>query len=522
VVRTLKKIVQLLQLSAFCLLFICSILLAQDIKTEKLSEEDYTALKVCEGVIQLFQQFPDSVWPGYNLAQRPFIIYVPERWVLLFNYLKETDDFTSYPKDWPNLGTQVLFHSGQYEDLAGQLVFDLPIDSVKMAAIPFSGKSEVELFAFIVHEAFHQYQGSAFGEIPWEREEKYPIQDSQNTALAYLEMRLLMDALRASEKDQTRKCREYVKQFVAVRSYRWQKGDPLVAKYEQGQEINEGTAKYAELRSIVLFKELEYKSSLAGVTKPLFEDFSSVTMPEYLLADFQARITDSSVSPEDMPRNRIYPVGAAQGFLLDYFKINWKKKAQQAGYEFSFAQLFNQYLGVKKGQVEKLVKKAKKEYGYELVLASTDKLIQEYLSGFNKELESFEAQPGYRIEIELNTNGLSRSRSSFAKNWVVDKGARELRNHYNVYVLKNSLLNLQLHDIGVYEQNNWDARVKKVAFFVPELSSITLDGKPVTLREGDEVRFKEMEVNGDTWKFTCEKEGTIQISDHRVKINLLQ
>ncbi len=518
----MKTIVKSFLFPVLLLLIVCPLLFAEDLKSEKLSDNDYTALKICEGVIQLFKQFPDSVWPGYNLAQRPFIVYMPDRWALLFNYSKETDDFTSYPKDWPDLGTQVLFHSGQYKDLAGQLVFDLPIDTIKVAAIPFTGKSEVELFAFIVHEAFHQYQGSAFGEIPWEREEKYPIQDSQNTALAYLEMRLLMDALRASEKDQIRKYREYVKQFVAVRSYRWQNVDPFVAKYEQGQEINEGTAKYAELRSIALFKELEYKSSLAGLTNPLSEDFSSILMPEYLLADFQARITDSSVSPEDMPRNRIYPVGAAQGFLLDYFKINWKKKAQQAGDKFSFAQLFGEYLGVKKNQVEKLVKKAKKEYGYERVLASTDKLIQEYLSGFNKELESFEAQSGYRIEIELNTNGLSRSRSSFAKDWVVDKGTRELRNHYNIYVLKNRFLNLQLHDIGVYEQNNWDAKVKKVAFFVPELSSITLDEQPFTLIEGTKIRFKKMEVNGDTWKFTCAKEGTIEISDNKLKINLLQ
>ena len=518
----MKTVVRLFLFPVLLILIISLPLFAEDLKTEKLSEADYTALKVCEGVIQLFKQFPDSVWPGYNLAQRPFIVYMPEKWALLFNYSKETDDFTSYPTDWPYLGTQVLFHSGQYKDLAGQLVFDFPIDTLKVAAVPLTGKSEVELFAFVGHEAFHQYQGSAFGEIPWEREEKYPIQDSQNTALAYLEMRLLMDAVRASGKDQIRKCREYVKQFVAVRSYRWQKGDPFVAKYEQGQEINEGTAKYAELRSIVLIKQLEYKSSLAGLISPLSEDFSPILMPEYLLADFQARITDSSVSPEDMPRNRIYPVGAAQGFLLDYFKINWKKKAQQAGYEFSFAQLFNEYLGVKKSQVEKLVKKAEKEYGYEKVLALTDKLIQEYFDGFNKELESFEAQPGYRIEIELNTNGLSRSRSSSAKNWIVDKGTRELRSHFSVYVLKNSLLNLQLHDLGVYERNNWDARVKKVAFFVPGFGSITLDEQPVTLTEGAKTRFKKMEVNGDSWKFTCEKEGTIEISDHKVNINLLQ
>jgi len=518
----MKTVVRLFSFSVLLFLIICPLLFAEDLKSEKLSDNDYTALKVCEGVIQLFKQFPDSIWPGYNLDKSPFIVYMPEKWALMFNYSEPADDFTSYPQDWPDLGTQVLFHSGQYKDLAGQLVFDFPIDTLKVAAIPFTGKSDVELFAFIVHEAFHQYQGSAFGEIPWEREEKYPIQDSQNTALAYLEMRLLMDALRASEKDQIRKCKEYVKQFVAVRSYRWQKVDPFVAKYEQGQEINEGTAKYAELRSIALFKELEYKSSLAELTSSLFEDFSPILMPEYLLADFQARVTDSSVSPEDMPRNRIYPVGAAQGFLLDYFKINWKTKAQQAGYKFSFAQLFGEYLGVKKTQVEKLVKKAKENYGYYQVLFSADKLIQEYLDGFNKELESFEAQPGYRIEIELSTNGLSRSRSSSAKNWVVDKGTREMRNHYNVYVLKNKFLNLQLHDLGVYEQNNWDARVKKVVFFVPESGSIKLDEQLVTLTEGAKTRFKKMEVNGDSWKFTCEKEGAIEISGHSVKINLLQ
>ncbi|HVP37323.1 MAG TPA: hypothetical protein VMT04_10035 [Terriglobales bacterium] len=518
----MKKMVKVFLLTIFCLCLLRSFVLAEDLKYTKLSENDYNDLKICEGVIQLFKQFPDSVWPGYDLAQRPFIVYVPDLWVLLFNYPKKTEDFTSYPADWPDLGTRVLFHPGQYRDLAGQLVFDFPVDSTKVAAIPLTGKSDVELFAFVVHEAFHQFQGSEFGEIPWEREEKYPIQDSRNTALAYLEMWLLMDALRASEKNQIKKCRELVRQFVAVRSLRWQSSEPFVAKYEQGQEINEGTAKYTELRSIALFKELEYRSSLSGHTKPLFEDFSAISMPGYLLEDFQARITDSSVSPEDMPRNRIYPVGAAQGFLLDYFRISWKKKAQEAGEKFSFAQLFGEYLNVKKSQVEKLVKKAQKEYGFSWSLFSAEKLIREYLDSFNRELDTFEAQPGYRIEIELNTNSLSRSRSSFARSWVVDQGTRELCSHYNIYVLKNKFLSLQLHDIGVYEQNDWNAGVRKVAFFEKGFGPITLDGQPATLTPGAEIRFKKMEVNGDGWKFTCEIEGTVLISGHRVRISLLK
>ncbi len=304
-------------LLSLCLLFLSANILGEDLEDDKLSDADYTVLKVCEGVIQLFKQMPDSVWPGYDLSKRPFIVYIPEKWALLLNYSKEADGFTSYPEDWPALGTNVLFHKGQYKDLAGQLAFYVSVDTMETVAVSSLGQSEVELFGYIIHEALHQYQYDAFGEIPWEREQKYPIQDRENTALAYLEMRLLMDALRMATADDRERCLEYMRQFVAVRNHRWKQSDPFVEKYEQGKEISEGTAEYVEMRSIELMTQLEYESSLSELTKSLSEHFSSISMPEFQLSDFQNRITENSVSPEDMPRNRIYPVASAQGFLLD-------------------------------------------------------------------------------------------------------------------------------------------------------------------------------------------------------------
>jgi hypothetical protein len=523
----MKVFVAFILVPVLFLLSLCTPILAVDSKDAKLSDEDLTALKICEGVIQLFKQFPDSAWPGYNLAKKPFIFYMPER-ALLFNYQQPAESFEAYPADWPDLGTIVQVHEGQYDDLTGQLYFALPIDTIDVAAIPYLHKSIVDLFAFIVHENFHEFQQygnhPAFGEIPWEREELYPIQDRQNTALAYLEMRLLMDALKMMQAGDREKCGDYVKQFVAVRDYRWKQGDPFVKRYEQAEEINEGTAKYVEVKSVSLVPKLKYATSLDDLTTPLLADFDSLTLYSYLLNDFQNRITGNSISPVDVGRYRIYPVGSAQGVLLDYLKIDWKDQAQKAGPEFTYVQLFKEGLEVKDDQLSALLEKAKQNYDYEKVLASTDKLIDEYTEGYDKDLAAFEAQSGYRIEIDLSSKNLSRSSSSSAKRWTVERGTKSLRSHYDVYVLRtvqNADLLLEIHDTGILEQDDWDKRIKKIAFFVPEITSLSLDGKTLDLTQVAQSQFGDIELSAKNLKLTYTKPGTITISDHTVRISLL-
>ena len=523
----MKTIISVFLVSILSLSLLPSPLFPEDLQSDQLSDQDMKGLKVCEGVIQLFRQFPDSIWTGYDLAQRPFVFYMPER-VLLFNYSKEVEGFVPYPQDWPNLGTEVLVHTGQYRNLTGQLYFNLVIDTVDVVAVPFLHKSVVDLFAFIVHENFHEFQQygnhPAFGEIPWEREELYPIQDRRNTALAYLEMRLLMDALEAMKNDEAESCRDCLKQFVAVRDYRWRTGDPFVKRYEQAEEINEGTAKYVEVKAVSLVPKLKYHSSLEGLTTPLLNDFDSLSLTGYLMDNFKSRITGNSISPVDVGRYRIYPVGAAQGVLLDYLKIDWKYQAQKAGPEFTYAQLFQQGLPVKDDQLAALLDKAKKKYDYEKALASTDKLIEEYTDGYNKDLAAFEAQNGYRMEIDLSSKNLSRSSSSSAKRWTVERGTKSLRSHYDVYVLRTVLnpdLLLEIHDTGILEQDDWDKRIKKIVFFVPEITSLILDGKAIDLSQVTQSQFGNIEMSGKNLKLIYAKPGFISISDHTVRINLI-
>jgi hypothetical protein len=499
-----------------------SSLSASNQPNETLSANDYEGLRTCEGVLELFRQLPDSVWPGYNLAEIPFLYYMPDRWALLVNYSTNTNGFGEYPKDWPDLRANTLYHGGKYKDFGGQLAFNILIDTVKVAAVPIWEKTTVELFGFIIHECFHQYQYNSSWETHWEREEKYPIQDSENTALAYLEVRLLMDALQMAEVGNQKVCREYLEQFVAVRNLRWSRVDSSVIRYELGKETMEGTAKYVELKSISLVNDLDYESSLSGLTSPLLEDFTFFSMPELLLESFEEHLTGNSVSPEDMPRNRIYSVGSAQGFLLDYLMVDWKGKVQQAGPEFSFVSLLQDCLGVVEGRYESLLKKAKSYYGYEEITNSTRRLIKEYTDGFEEQLRSFESQPGYRIEIELNSNGVRRSRSSSAKKWVVDSGTRELRNHFNIYSIESKDLLLQVQDVGLCEQNDWDVSNKRVMFFVPEITSVTLDGELIELTEDFLYQFENIEILGEKLEFIYSKAGTVALSEGCVKISVVE
>jgi len=519
----MKKSVALSFASVFVLISLSFGNTASTALAAELSEEDLGALGICRAVVEVFQHSPDAVWPGYSLAERPFIFYMPGKWALLLNYSGNLEGFEPYPRGWPDLGAEAMVHEGQYDDLVGQLAFNLPIDSVKVAAVGFPDRSPLDTFGYIVHENFHQYQFGSFGEINWEREERYPIQDRDNTAMAYLEMRLLMDALETAADDSREECRRCLSQFVAVRYLRWQRADPLVRSYEQGEEINEGTAQYVEMKSIALLKEKGYRPATWDTAGALPRELSTISMPEYLLDDFRQRMAGNSISPADMSRYRIYPVGSAQGFLLDYLGIDWKHKAQQAGRDFTYAELLRDNLGIDQSQFGNLLAEAEAKYDYDAVLADTDRLIQEYQYGFKTELADFESQPGYRVEVDITPRGemVSRSRSSSADKWVVDSGTRELRRHYDVYVLKSENLLVELHDMGVLEEYDWDAGNRRITFFVERIDSVSVDGEPLQPADGATGPFGSLEMLANGVTVSLSRPGTIMVSGRKVKVKVL-
>lgn len=470
-----------------------------------LSDYERMTLDICRSIVTMFRADPSAVWPGYNLAEQTFLVYIPKKWVLLFNPPAQIDGFAACPEGWPELGTKVLYHEGSYGDLIGQLAFDFEIGGVKTVAIGLPEDpqgmptpTDVYLAGFIVHEAFHQFQAGHFGDIPWRREELYPILDRHNTALACLEMKILMDAVSLAEAGARLDVEELLRMFVGVRAERWKAGEAFAAGHEQGLEIREGTARYVEMKALSLIKNA---AGLPGL--------ASFSLPGWLKEDFLARFTGETVSPEDMPRNRIYPVGAALGYLCDYLGLEWKPSAQAAGSEFAFHRLLSQKLGSADAPPGRLLARAKDIYAYENILKATGMLIDEYREEFSREFESFNRQPLEKLELEFSYRGISRSRSSSAKTWLVDNGSRSLCRRYRVYALKNADLLLQVQEAGVYEENDWEAKLKKVVFFIPSIESMALDGATVGPEKELSRQFRTLEIKGPSIRLTITKPGTI-------------
>jgi hypothetical protein len=492
------------------------------------SQYEYELLRICEGVVRLFQRDSDQIWPGYSLAASPFIVYIPGKWALLLNSSREVNGFGPLPSEWPGLEADLLFHEGQYRDFVGQLVFDVKIVDVKTVAIGFPDRfpasienPQVKAFAYIVHEAFHQYQHGSFGEIPWEREEKYPIEDVDNAALAYLEMRLLADAIEAMAADDRDRCRKSCERFVAVRHHRWLVGDPFVASYEQGKELLEGTANYVELKCLGLAADLEYRSPMDGLTAPLKGYLSGLSAAERLLDEFGNRMGAGSVPVGDMPRHRIYPVAGAQGFLLDYFGIAWKASAERAGTDFVFATLLRDGLDMDEAGFARLVEEAKRSFDFEAILRSTEKAIEAYTKEYLEELEAFESQPGFRVQMELESSNVSRSRTSRARRWTVQKGARCLCRHYEVYTLRGSDWSLDVHDAGLLEIEDWGAGLRTVVFYIPETPSIVLDSEFSASDLEAPRMFQSIEMGGANFRLESSRPGSVIIHSNTLKVSLL-
>ncbi len=496
----------------------------------KLSTEKLTLLKVVAGINFTFKNYADEIWPGYNLSKEPYIAYMPNDFVLFVNGKNAPDGFEPYPSGWPDLGAKAFIHYGVYRNLIGQFTFNFQIDSIKTFAM---GMPENLLFSFknpsytllstTIHEGFHQYQHNHFGEIPWAREELYPILDTENTALASLEMLILKDALNAMFNNNTGKMEKLVKEFAAVRNFRWKHADKYVRKYEQGQEINEGTARYVEMKAMDCFLKLDTVKIHNQLLRKIKADMFGMTIKHLLFNDMDARLTGLAVAPEDMLRNRIYPVGAALGFLLDRLNIDWKMKFQAAGSGISFPDLLIKYFKPDSAQLSSLLEKAKTDYHYPDIVSSAKNLINEYFAGYQNALKKFNRQKGIRIEINLSNNGLQRFRSTKNKKWTVDNGKKLLCLHFNLYSLKSlnkKKLSLETHDKAILDENDWVKRRKKVVFFANHVSSLLIDNTPVELTNQINRKFNKIKIEGDKFKFESEYAGTFSFKKNILVINL--
>ncbi len=492
-----------------------------------LTDDELIVLRVSEGILTLFEDGGADVWPGYSLARQPFLIYMPEKWALVFNVGGAADGFGPPPEAWRWVGHGALYHEGSFDGLVGQLAFGVPVGDVESVALGFpEGMSESiehperEAFAYIVHEAFHQYQASAFGETPWEREERYPIADRDNAARAWLEMRVLEDAVAALSAGDDEACATRTAEFVAVRTRRWAAASPFVESYERGKELLEGTAKYVELKCIELIGDLRYTSALDGRAAPLADALPRTSMAALLLDELRERRGEAALEPQDIPRNRIYAVASAEGVLLDHFGVDWKGVAEESSADFTYVSLLQERLGLDDARLASLADEAESRYGYGEILAAANEAARAYEESYSTQLAEFESQEGVRIDLAAPSSGVSRSRSSRRTKWLMEEGRITLCPLFGVYTLKADDWSLELHDAGLMEINDWDARNKEVVFYGEKVESVSIDGRTESELEHGSRDFESIEISGKGFTIASGRQGRLDVTDDAVKIAL--
>ncbi len=489
-----------------------------------------TLLKVAAAVHFTFKHCAEEIWPGYDLSVTPYVVYMPEDFVLYLNAKNAPADFQPYPPDWPDPGARAFIHFGCYRDLVGQFAFNFRIDSTLTFAMGMPKdllfsleQPSYALLSTTIHEGFHQYQRTHLGEIPWAREERYPILDVENTALASLEMQILKGAVKAMFQGNDQQMEALLKEFTAVRSYRWKQSHPFVRKYEQSQEINEGSARYVEMKAMDCFLKLDSTRISNQLFRDIRQELSGISIQTLLLDDMNARLSGMAVPPSDMLRNRIYPLGAALGFLLDRLGVDWKMKFQAAGAEISFPGLLEEHFKLDSTQMANWAARAKTDFLYPAIRSAAQTLIDVYLTEYQNALEQFNRQPGIRMAIHLTNSGIQRFRSTRNKKWVVENGKKLLCLHYNLYSLKSlkkKRLRLEIHDRGVLDENNWQNRRKTVTFYTAQIRSLMLDGKPVEGELNTEQKFTRIKIEGHHFQLEAHTKGAIQYKKNAIIINL--
>jgi len=489
------------------------------------------ALDTAAAVVHFYKGTGERVWPGYDLSQRPLLIYVPERWALLLNARGHVTGFEDYPDTWPDLGTRSLLHSGSYESLVGQLAFDLELGDLRTVAVPVAeghlpaGHPNPRLywFAFVVHEAFHQHQRETFASIEGEVEERYPILDAENTASIVLEMRLLMEALDSIAFDLRGEAEKQAAAFIAVREQRWRRADEFLERYEKAKELVEGTAKYVEAKSVGLLVESCASGGPQSPLAPVCEETGTVSVEDYLRQDFEERFEQGTLPPEEVARNRIYAVGGTLGLLLDFLGVDWRTQAIEGGRDFSFVALLQKVIGADDARTEERLAWARQRYDYASILSASRDQIDRYVRSYEAALAEFEEQSGQRVSVRVPAVGLSRSRSSRTKRWVADAGARVFSSHFNVYSLKtvpDEDFLLQVKDAGLLDETDRSANAKTVTFFTSDLTNVDLDGEPRDLVPGETYRFEVLLLSGGHFDLRCTRPGVLVVDERNLTIDL--
>ncbi|OGS37584.1 MAG: hypothetical protein A2506_04045 [Elusimicrobia bacterium RIFOXYD12_FULL_66_9] len=388
-----------------------------------------------ETLAALFKAVPAAAraWPGYDFLDRPFLVTMTDGSAVLIGHPAPPPDFRPVA-----FAGRLVYVSDRGPAIGFAFKTNFDFAGAKVMAVRGGDKSTpAELVRFAVHERFHDHQhGYDFTR----GYESYRVEEAEDVALAALEDQALARWLRTDDADAMR-------DFAALRTRRRTLFPGTAA--ETGEENNEGTARFVETAADVAME-------------------GDAASKQVIL-----RGLETLYGVEDMPKWRLYAVGAALGrFMESQTPGAWQREVQD-GRRLSDMALAR--LAVGPAEADARVARLTAGPEYAAALAAGRKSVADLKAQRQEVLRRFEGQAGLRVVLQSNSGD---SEYFSGKKWIDYPDGSMLFDPVGEYVGAG----FELKDIMLRK-----TEASELEFFLPAGSLIEIDGAP--RRPGVSGRF---------------------------------
>lgn len=347
----------------------------------------------------------NEVWPGWNAASTPLLLYLPGEQDVLINHPRPPSGFVPYtgPIEFPfdkilvKTGPTIIEYDGQntsrtISGVRTLIVADtlsnhkMNIEALIRDPRPASEKVDelsyevlatdpYDSMGMVAHEAFHVYQHVKAPNKGGDESalRTYPVLSVENNVGVALEGVALADVLLASSEDDTRKA---ALRWLAVRRDRRANLPRESIRYEDGTEFNEGLAKYVEYR---LTQALEGRSANEALYMAQgFHGYDDMSSVRHGLIDRMRRFLAGEINVNNDPygaspvRMRLYYSGMGIARLFDKISPGWHRKIFKG--RATLTKLATTALRASDAELADALSAARSDTGYDALVVSKKEL----------------------------------------------------------------------------------------------------------------------------------------------------
>ncbi len=346
-------------------------------------------------------------WPGFVWDRHPLVVFDPDRVAFQFNSRRPLPGFVPLTGAHAQARHPIFVKYGSTRQLVpgkamddylltvgGQKVIPIAVDGIENALPNGYSPASLYYFPLLVHLR-DQYPW--FGEYMRKGEDwiaQYPLNDTDNFALADLEGACLKYAATATAADEAQRAARW---FVAVRLTRQAKLSPSSVRHENYQEALVSTARYGALHIASLGSSPDYRplDALKGVAR----SWSYPTQAD--LAKWLSTALETPMDTHALARERLALSGMGQALLLDRLgSKDWRKQLPGTS---NLTPLLARAADYSDGSRADMVEEAKKALNFEVMQIRSRGIVENNL----RMIEAFDRQVGWTVKIALPEVGTS-------------------------------------------------------------------------------------------------------------------